>query len=216
MSKLFILDVYNFINAQRFDDGCVPEEKINTEELLEDIKSVIITQESIIGSRDKCIEKEIRKNNELQKCIAEYNTTRPYQSSLYREVKKLKQDVDELQQQRDRSREISERLKKALNREINILKQQLKRSHELNAVQPLVKRIESLKVENEKLKQQNETFKNTIINVLENKNDVVCCDCGQHESHKKIKWTYCTDDTDKQLSSVSPVWCCEQCLDKGC
>ena len=119
MPKLFILDVYNFINAQRFEDGCVPEEKINTEELLEDIKSVIITQESIISSRDKCIEKEIRKNNELQKCIAEYNTTMPSQSALYREV----------------------------------LKQELKRSHELNTAQPLVKRIESLKVENEELKQ---------------------------------------------------------------
>ena len=178
MSRLFILDVYNFINAQRFEDGCVPEEKINTEQLLEDIKSVIITQESIIGSRDKCIEEEIRKNNELQKhlnqsrqvserFIAENNTTMPSQSSLYREVKKLKQENEKLTKNKyDKFK--CEKCKghctgcanptcdtcvEELKEENEKLKQELKRSHELNAAQPLVKRIEELKQENEELKQ---------------------------------------------------------------
>ena len=43
---------------------------------------------------------------------------------------------------------------------------------------------------------------------------VNCCDCGESESHKKTKWTYCTEDTDTYISKPSPVWCCDQCLDK--
>ena len=92
MSRLFILDVYNFINAQRFEDGCVPEEKINTEELLEDIKSVIITQESIISSRDKCIDR-IRQNHATM--IDAQKQTKYY--ILKMKYDKLKEELEELE-----------------------------------------------------------------------------------------------------------------------
>tara|TARA_R110001606_G_scaffold396339_1_gene570278 strand:- start:847 stop:1461 length:615 start_codon:yes stop_codon:yes gene_type:complete len=201
MSKLFILDVYNFINAQRFEDGCVPEEKINTEELLEDIKSVIITQESIISSRDKCIDR-IRQNHATM--IDAQKQTKYY--ILKMKYDKLKEELEELEK--------FIKIKKKLAKQMNVISNNWELAMKKN--KELKQEHTQYRMDIAKLKQQNETFKNTIINVLKVPNDVVCCDCGQHESHKKIKWTYCTDDTDKQLSSVSPVWCCEQCLDKGC
>ena len=69
-------------------------------------------------------------------------------------------------------------------------------------------RIEQLKEENEKLKEEIVKL-NRLLETAVN-----CCDCGESESHKKTKWTYCTEDTDTNISRISPVWCCDKCLDK--
>ena len=66
-----------------------------------------------------------------------------------------------------------------------------------------------------KIKEENEKLKEEIVKLNRLLETAVnCCDCGESESHKKTKWTYCTEDTDTNISRISPVWCCDQCLDK--
>ena len=69
-------------------------------------------------------------------------------------------------------------------------------------------RIEQLDAESGELKEEIVKL-NRLLETAVN-----CCDCGESESHKKTKWTYCTEDTDTYMSKTSPVWCCDQCLDK--
>ena len=68
--------------------------------------------------------------------------------------------------------------------------------------------MKEMKKENEKLKEEIVKL-NRLLETAVN-----CCDCGESESHKKTKWTYCTDDTDTNISRICPVWCCDKCLDK--
>ena len=66
-----------------------------------------------------------------------------------------------------------------------------------------------------KIKEENDKLKEEIVKLNRLLETAVnCCDCGESESHKKTKWTYCTEDTDTNISRISPVWCCDQCLDK--
>jgi len=64
---------------------------------------------------------------------------------------------------------------------------------------------EQLKIKEEELQEQEEELQ-------EQEEIITCCECKSTQSHKKIKWTYITQDTDTNISLYDNVWCCDQCL----